>query len=527
MLSATAIIQGTMAEPSPLKREPRWEIGELPEPPPATWKNVSAILGPGAILLSFSLGAGEWLLGPAVVAKHGVSLLWLTTVSCLLQLFLNMECVRYALATGEPIWSGILRLRPGPGYWAWFWTVMTMLQAAWTGWAGAAAGAVAAFALGKPPTHQDSGTVAWLGIAVVLASTALLMAGRRAERVVEAVNRVMALFTLALLAVAALFLVPPRRWVETLGGFLGWGAGGFIFLPPEADFFLLGAFAAYSGSGGIINATVSSWARDKGFGMGAVVGFTEASVGDQTVRLTREGKLFALTAETLRKWSGWWKLARVDQVVFWFGGAIAGMALTGTLAAAFLPAGSEIRGVGVAAELPRALSIPGGQAVWFLTLLVGFWILFSTQLGVLDALSRLITDLLWSGSRTLRSRVSAGAIYWGALGAMTAWGLLSLGAPLAGFAVEPIVLLQLGANWAGVNFVILSLQVLRVNRTLLPPEVRPSLWRQIALLLCAAFFLALAGAWLLLSQEGQRVILPVIGFFALAALAGTLSWRRC
>jgi hypothetical protein len=492
-----------MAEITRPGARPTWEAGELPEPPTPTWKNVSAILGPGAVVLSFSLGAGEWLLGPAVVAKHGVSLLWLTTVSCLLQLFLNTECIRYTMATGEPIWSGILRLRPGPGYWAWFWTVMALLQVGWAGWAGSAAGAAAAFALGAPPTDRDSETVAWLGIAVVLASTALLMAGRRAERVVEAVNRAMVLFTLALLAAAALFLVPPRRWVETLGGFLGWGAGGFIFLPPEADFFLLGAFAAYSGAGGIINATVSSWVRDKGFGMAAVVGFTEAPVGDQTVRLTREGKLFAPTAEALRKWSGWLRLARVDQAAFWFGGAIAGMALTGALAAAFLPAGSEIRGLGVAAELPRALAISGVRWVWPLTLVAGFWILFSTQLALLDAISRLVTDLLWSGSRTVRSRGSVGGVYYGTIGTMAAWGVCSLGAPLAGFAVEPIVLLQLGANWAGVNFVILSLQVLRVNRTLLPPEIRPSLWSQIALLLCAVFFLAMAGAWLLFSPEGQ------------------------
>jgi MYXO-CTERM domain-containing protein len=117
-------------------------------------------------------------------------------------------------------------------------------------------------------------------------------------------------------------------------------------------------------------------------------------------------------------------------------------------------------------------------------------------------------------------------VYYGALGAMTACGVLSLGAPLVGWKVEPIVLLQLGANWAGVNFVILALQTLRVNRTLLPPELRPSLWREIALLLCAGFFLAMAGAWLFLSPEGQRILVPVIGFFALAALAGALAWRR-
>jgi hypothetical protein len=151
---------------------------------------------------------------------------------------------------------------------------------------------------------------------------------------------------------------------------------------------------------------------------------------------------------------------------------------------------------------------------------LGFWILFSTQLGLLDSLSRLMTDLLWSGSQTLRSLGSVRGVYYGALGAMTACGVLSLGAPLVGWKVEPIVLLQLGANWAGVNFVILALQTLRVNRTLLPPELRPSLWREILLGVCALFFLASTSAWLFFSEEAKLVTPYAVSFLLIAFLVG-------
>ena len=46
------------------------------------------------------------------------------------------------------------------------------------------------------------------------------------------------------------------------------GTGRFDLLPAGTDFFLLGAFAAYSGAGGVANITLSNWARDKGYGMG-------------------------------------------------------------------------------------------------------------------------------------------------------------------------------------------------------------------------------------------------------------------
>ena len=43
-----------------------------------------------------------------------------------------------------------------------------------------------------------------------------------------------------------------------------------------------------------------------------------------------------------------------------------------------------------------------GRAAWFLTLLNGYWILLSTQLGLTDAFARTATDILWSASPRVR-----------------------------------------------------------------------------------------------------------------------------
>src|SRR5262245_10714456 len=105
-----------------------WTVGELPRPPVAPGLRVLGVIGPGAILLGSSIGSGEWLVGPAAFVKYGLSLLWVTTVAAVLQTVLNMELVRYPLATGEPMTVGYMRTRPGPTFWAWFYVALYGLQ---------------------------------------------------------------------------------------------------------------------------------------------------------------------------------------------------------------------------------------------------------------------------------------------------------------------------------------------------------------------------------------------------------------
>jgi hypothetical protein len=38
-------------------------------------------------------------------------------VAIVLQVFYNLECGRYALYCGEPIFTGFMRTRPGPRFW--------------------------------------------------------------------------------------------------------------------------------------------------------------------------------------------------------------------------------------------------------------------------------------------------------------------------------------------------------------------------------------------------------------------------
>ena len=84
-------------------------IADLPEAPRPKGLGWLGAVGPGVIVLGVSIGSGEFLLGPAVFVKYGLTLLWVTTVSVFLQTVFNTELMRYTLATGEPVFTGCMR----------------------------------------------------------------------------------------------------------------------------------------------------------------------------------------------------------------------------------------------------------------------------------------------------------------------------------------------------------------------------------------------------------------------------------
>ena len=95
-----------------------WHRAELPAPPPTQGLKILGVIGPGVILLGSAIGSGEWLLGPAVLIKYGLALLWVSSVAIFLQTVFNTELVRYTLYTGEPAVVGFMRTRPHARFWA-------------------------------------------------------------------------------------------------------------------------------------------------------------------------------------------------------------------------------------------------------------------------------------------------------------------------------------------------------------------------------------------------------------------------
>ncbi len=489
-----------MNEPSPvpIPLEARsgldpWQKGELPDPPRPKGLAWLGVVGPGIIVLGASIGSGEFLLGPAAFVQYGLTLLWVTLVAVFLQTVLNTELMRWTIATGEPVCIGFMRTWPSASFWAWFYAGLYFLQVGWPGWAGAAAGAVFFLFARDLAGPEHANVVYWIGVGTFVVCVTILLFGKRIERTLEILNWILVTIILSSFLVLALMFVSPDTWIAGLTGLVGYDPAttSFRLMPSGVDYFLIGAFAAYSGAGGVTNLTLSNWARDKGYGMASLAGYIPAAVGGKKVELTHTGFTFAVTPEAMQRWRGWWRIVRADQWGVYFVGAMLGMFLPAVLYVSFIEAGTDIRGLSVAAALADAMATREGALYGGVVAILAVWVLFKTQLDILDGMTRAVTDLLWTGSRRIRAWKGGDVrvVYYGVLAVITIWGIIAL--RLA----QPIVLLQLGANMAGIVFVVSSLHLLYINTRLLPEALRPPMWRRASLVATSLFYGAFVILW--------------------------------
>ena len=456
---------------------PRWDVADLPAPLPFSARNLMKVIGPGAIMAATSIGGGEWLVGPAAAVKYSSSIFLIATIAIVLQVIFNLEAIRYTLYTGEPIYGGIMRLRPGPRFWAGFYALMGFFQLGWPALAGSAAATLFGAWMGRMPGAPDQATQSWIATGLILFVVAILSFGGTIERMLE-------YFAWTMLAVVFVFLiainvafVPMSHWGETFLGFFS-----FSGIPKPIDWGLIGALAATAGSGGIGNLTVTNWVRDKGFGMGSKVGAIPSAVGGIEIQLSHVGTVFPATGANLVRWREWLRYVHADQIWVWGLFCFLGMFLNVNLATAIIPHGTDLQGLAAGAYQAEYLRKiwPG---FWFLTLFNGFWILFKTQLGNTDILVRTITDALWmSSSRAREWKRGIRAIYYGILLLFSVWGIIVLRS------ASPFQLFKILANMAGIVLMIAGVQIFLVNRRFLPPVLRPRSWREAGLLLCSAFY---------------------------------------
>jgi hypothetical protein len=459
---------------------PNFEVTDLPEPPrDLSAKKLFAMLGPAVIALGGTIGGGEWLVGPSLFVKWGLALLWITTISALLQVFLNLEMTRYTLYTGEPITVGFMRLKPGKAFWGWLFTIVGFCERGLPGWILASATAVVALQLGKIPGAADKGTVVIWGFILFVSCAIIISLGRKIERTLEWANWIMMIVVLGGLFLLDLFIVPASVWWEGFTGFFQFG-----YIPEGVDVLLLGALVGYSAYGGFGNNAITNWYRDKGYGMGAKIGYIPAAIGGKVIKVSPHGKVALPTEKNLSSWKGWWKLLNIDQWGVFYFGAMIGMFLPGILYVGVLPRGEALPSWGIAASSASGLVLKLGNFGWFLALFFGFWILYSTAISNVDLVVRQSTDMLWFASDNLRkfAKEDIRKIYYFLLIVFVIWGALFMNITL------PLIIFAVSANIANFTMALSAVATIRLNRKFLPKEYRPKLWREIILILNFIFF---------------------------------------
>jgi hypothetical protein len=211
---------------------PAWEVGTLDPPPVSSWRKWTALIGPGILLAGSSVGAGEWLFGPAVSAQFGGTFLWLATISIVTQAFYNLEVMRYTLYCGEPIFVGFFRLMPGPKFWTAVYLVLCIAHI-WPFMAANAAVPLTAAVLGHLPgngvvsfasiTVSEAYLVKLLGYVIFLLAFLPLVFGGKIYNVLERMMTFKLVVVLGFLVSVTVFLISPRNAWEVFAGFFRFG----------------------------------------------------------------------------------------------------------------------------------------------------------------------------------------------------------------------------------------------------------------------------------------------------------------
>lgn len=397
----------------------------------------------------------------------------------------NLEAIRYTLYTGEPILTGIMRLRPHSRFWAVLYSILGIAQLATPGLALGCANVIFAAAMFRL-AGSDSGdgfTLWWISLVLLTFTVVLLLSGRSIEKLLERLSWGMIVLIFSFLAAVNVLFVPAETWANTLKGFVTPTA-----LPENVDVMMLALFAATAGSGGIGNLAISNWVRDKGFGMGRYMGGFGGLFASDHMELESTGTIFPINAENLRRWRDWWKYVLIDQSLLWALGCFVGMFLNVNLAASLIPAGTELAGHEMGAFQAQYMAEKLWSGLWAMCLLNGFWILFSTLLGNTDCLTRTVADMVWAGWPKVRHWRSS-VLYASLLFLLFLWGVVALTV-----GDNALSLFKILGAFASPVLSISAVQILIVNNRFLPKELRPSWWRQCLLAGCAIFYGAIAVA---------------------------------
>lgn len=512
------------AEALPKTCLPAWDVADLPEPEPLSWRHWTRFVGPGVVMMGVQIGGGEWLLGPEVTARYGGGLMWIATVAIVVQVFYNMECGRYALYCGEPILTGFMRLRPGPTFWASFFLILN-LGAMIPGLASHGGAVLASLYLGRPAGEAERPLVMALAYLCLMIVVVPVLFGGRIYNTLQAVMSIKVFGVLGFSLLMGLLFVNPANWWNVISGFAKFGTipvpdgqGGEIAVnafayyadhggwpsASLANIAVLGAFAGYAGGGGLGNSLYSNFVRDKGWGMGRRVGAIPSAVGGKNVSLSHLGTVFPVSPENLRKWSGWWKYIFIDQVFIWAPGCFVGMALPALMSLQFAPHSTLYR---QQAKMDWAQSVisadglrhlPGigpvlGFWLWTAMLLVGLLVLLPSQMSIVDEVSRRWTDVIWSASGAVRRNMEHGQvkfIYYAILACYVLWCVASL--YLFSTYGTPKLMTLVIPNIGNVSIGFTAFQILLVNRRLLPPPLRPRWYHQVGIAGCGVFYLGIA-----------------------------------
>ncbi len=455
-------------------------IRKLPEAPPSIH-----ILGPTVFLLALGVGMGETFMWPRLVVVFGPDIRWFFMIGVTLQAVVMLEMSRYAMATGESIFTGAARVfKPL----MWFFFVAAALIYIWPGHMSAGAGAFENLT-GVP--WQVTGTIALIAVAVVFTL---------ARVIYDLLENVLGV-TIGLLVIGSAVTAAMVGNLGDLGDTLT-GMFAFGFIPDgmmtAAWFPVVVGSIAFAGPSGMQQMWYTLHLRESGAAMGSHIpkmpGLAHAKESDIKAMPARGFMFDTEDSAEMEKWRGWRKWVTFDAfVLFWGVTMLVTIAFTvmALKAAEISPGVQETLLEGDRdAALPAmadAFASAGGEALGWLFLgfisLVGL----NATLALFDSFSRGQADMVFNNIKGAK-KIGMPRLY-----AAFLWGVVIFGIIIVnwGPADGPTAVLDTLAFLSTFAMGAYCVTLLLVNNRILPKPIRPSILSNVIIAIGAMFYLGM------------------------------------
>jgi hypothetical protein len=466
---------------------PPLEYRDLPEP-----ISLRKMIGPSIMLAGLALGSGEFILWPYITYKSQFIFFWACVLGVTTQYFLNMEITRWTLATGESAITGFCRMSR---HWAWVFLLLNIIPWILPGWAKGAAEIVGWLIWGEGFKSEGT-THTLMAIGGMFLCGIILTAGPVIYETVERVQLLLVSFVILLVVVLAVLVVRPDAVSAQVAGVTSFQIPAFDENLDEM--MLLGAIA-FAGVGGTLNLGQSNYVKDKGYGMGHHIGRITSPITGHEEATSEIGCHFPDTPVNRDRWQRWWRAAGWEHFLSFFLTCLVCLVLLTLISySIFYSPGGEIHEG--AKQYDKGMQFIRGQAdvmgaidglgsvLPTMFLVMGVAILLTTEFGVLDAASRISTDIVKVNWLRGSEKWTESRLYY-----LFLWGTILVGTAILLVGEDTVNgstfgLFKLAAAMNGAVMFLYSMTLFWLNCRTLPPQLRMSWWRRIIMLWAVLFF---------------------------------------
>ncbi len=306
---------------------------------------------------------------------------------------------------------------------------------------------------------------------------------------------VLGFFPMLAVALLVVGVVPEHLWA------LGRGAVSLGAAPKElltgSQFPTLLLAVAYAGSGGTLLLVQSLWLRDKGFGMATYQGRI-AGIRGTNEDVSATGYVFDPDAEPrgLRRYLEWMRVARTELLVTFVLLIIVSIIVSVVITTLVVASTIGTDNPELAGNLSETVALQGavlaergGTWLQVVFLLGGAFVLFSTQLGIVDTVTRIAGTIFYEG---YGRRTGFWSLKRSFLFFLTAFVVASMAIIVASWiggeglrALQPDFLVLIAGPFTIGSMYFFAMVVGVMSAQRLPRIMGPGLWNRLGLLWAA------------------------------------------